>query len=151
MDGTIEAALVDLYLWLKAGHLIFAIFWIAGLFMLPRFFVYHHAVAPGSAEDAAWIEREARLKKIILLPSIILVWIFGLFLAYTIGAFSMGWFHAKFLVLLILSGYHGWMAATARKLAKGERPLSENKLRFLNEAPGVAVIIIVILAVVKPF
>lgn len=151
MLGTIEAVLADLYLWLKAGHLIFAIFWIAGLFMLPRFFVYHHAALVGSPEDAAWIEREKRLKRIILLPSIIVLWVLGLTLAMTVDAFSMGWFHAKFLILLILSGFHGWMSAVAKKLAKGERPLSEKTLRIVNEVPSIAVILIVILAVVRPF
>ena len=151
MAGTIEAALVDIYLWLKAGHLIFAIFWIAGLFMLSRYLVYHHGVAVGSSEDEAWIAREARLKRIILLPSIIVVWVLGLSLAYTVGAFSMGWFHAKLLILLLLSAYHGWLSKTAKAYARGERPLGEKALRWLNEIPSVAVIIIVILAVVRPF
>ena len=139
------------YLWLKAGHLIFVIFWMAGLFMLPRYFVYHQESAPGSPEEALWVERERKLRKIILGPSIALVWLLGLALAFTIGAWDQGWFHAKLLVVIALSGYHGWLAGYAKKLARGERPLEGKTLRLLNEVPGVAVAVIVILVIVKPF
>ena len=139
------------YFWLKAGHIIFVIFWMAGLFMLPRYFVYHQEAPAGSEEEARWIDRERKLLKIILLPSIIVVWALGIALAFTIGAWDQGWFHAKLLFVLILSGYHGWLASYAKKLANGERPIEGKTLRMLNEVPGVAVAIIVILAVVKPF
>ena len=139
------------YLWLKAGHLIFVIFWMAGLFMLPRYFVYHQESTPGSPEEALWVERERKLRKIILGPSIALVWLLGLALAFTLGAWDQGWFHAKLLVVIALSGYHGWLAGYAKKLARGERPLEGKTLRLLNEVPGVAVAVIVILAIVKPF
>lgn len=140
-----------LYVWLKAAHIIFVIFWMAGLFMLPRFFVYHQESAVGSEEDGKWIEREAKLRKIILNPSMIIVWILGLILAYQTGAFNQGWLHAKLLFVLLLSGYHGWMIGYAKKLARGERTLSDKKLRLLNEVPGVAAAIIVILVIVRPF
>lgn len=140
-----------LYFWLKAGHLIFVIFWMAGLFMLPRFFVYHQEAAPGSAEAANWVERERKILKIILLPSIVVVWVFGLALAFRIDAWSQGWFHAKLLLVLGLSAYHGWMAAYAKKLARGERPLEGKHLRLLNEIPGIAAILVVILVIIKPF
>lgn len=139
------------YYWLKAGHIIFVIFWMAGLFMLPRYFVYHQEAAKDSIEAATWVERERKLLKIILLPSIIAVWAFGIALAVTIGAWDQGWLHAKLLLVLILSGYHGWLAAYAKKLARGERSLEGKKLRMLNEVPGIAVALIVVLAVVKPF
>lgn len=140
-----------LYLWLKAAHVIFVIFWIAGLFMLPRFFVYHQENAADSEEAARWVERERRLLKIILLPSIIIVWVLGLILAMQVGAFQQGWFHAKLLLVIILSGYHGYMSAYAKKLSKGEYPWSGKKLRLMNEVPGIATAIVVILAIVKPF
>lgn len=139
------------YLWLKAGHIIFVIFWMAGLFMLPRFFVYHQEAVPGSPEDGVWIERETKLSKIILVPSLIVVWVLGIGLAFSIDAWSQGWLHAKLLVVLLLSGYHGYLIGYARKLARGERPLAGRTLRLLNEVPGVAVAIIVVLVVVKPF
>ena len=139
------------YFWLKAGHIIFVIFWMAGLFMLPRYFVYHQEAAKDSPEAAAWVERERKLLKIILLPSIIAVWAFGIALAFAIGAWDQAWLHAKLLFVLILSGYHGWLSAYAKKLARGERPLDGKRLRMLNEVPGIVVAIVVVLVVVKPF
>ena len=140
-----------LYIWLKSAHIIFVIFWMAGLFMLPRFFVYHQESAQGSEEAAKWVDRESKLIKIILNPSIIIVWVVGLFLAWNIGAMAEGWFHAKLLFVLGLSGYHGWIVGYAKKLASGERKLTGKQLRLLNEVPGIAAAIIVILVVAKPF
>ena len=139
------------YFWLKAGHIIFVIFWMAGLFMLPRLFVYHQEAPEGSEEAARYVERERRLLKIILLPSIIVIWVLGLMLAMTTGAFSQGWFHAKLLFVIVLSGYHGWLSAYAKKLARGERSMDGKTLRLLNEVPGLAAVVIVILVVIKPF
>jgi putative membrane protein len=139
------------YDWIKAGHVIFVIFWIAGLFMLPRYYVYHQEAAPGSAEERRWIDRERKLRNIIITPSMILVWIFGLTLA-TIGHWwSSGWLGLKFLIVLGLSGYHGWMIGYGRKLARGQRPVSGTALRLMNEIPGIATAAIVILVIVKPF
>ncbi|WP_420145768.1 CopD family protein, partial [Sphingobium sp.] len=98
-----------------------------------------------------WIERETRLLKIILNPSLVLTWLFGLMLMVEIGAWSFGWFHLKLLFVLGLSGYHGWISAYAKKLARGQRPLSDKALRMLNEIPGVAAAVIVIAVIVKPF
>ena len=139
------------YLWLKAGHVIFVIFWMAGLFLLPRYFVYHQECAPGSPEAALWIERERRLLRIILWPSMAMVWVFGVLLAHVIGASAFGWFHAKVGLVLLLSGYQVWMGWYAGALARGERRLSGRALRLLNEVPGLAAVVIVILVVVKPF
>jgi putative membrane protein len=140
-----------LYVWLKSAHLIFVIFWMAGLFMLPRFLVYHQESPEGSDEASKWVEREARLIKIILNPSVVLVWIFGLVLAWHIGALSQGWFHAKLLFVFALSAYHGWMISYSKKLAHGEQTLSGKQLRLINEVPGIAAAVIVILVVAKPF
>lgn len=139
------------YLWVKAAHLIFVIFWIAGLFMLPRFLIYQCETTPGSAEDKAWSERVGRLRRIIINPAMILVWLLGLALAVNIGAFDQGWFHAKLTLVLALSGYHGWAVAMARKVAVGHRPPSTRALRIMNEIPGIATILIVILVIVRPF
>lgn len=147
MIGFLGAA----YPWVMAAHVIFVIFLMAGLFMMPRFFIYHQQCAAGSDEDAKWIEREARLKRIILNPSLVIVWVLGLMLAINIGAFSEGWFHAKLLLVLLLSGYHGWVVGYAKKLAKGLRPMSDKRLRLLNEAPGIFAALIVVLVIVKPF
>lgn len=139
------------YLWVQALHVIAVIFWVAGLFMLPRYLVYHMETAVGSPEDLAWVEREARLKRIILTPGLIAVWLLGLSLATSYGLAGNGWLHAKIAVVFLLSGYHGWAAATASKFARGVRPYANRTLRLANEVPAFATIVIVILVVVKPF
>jgi putative membrane protein len=139
------------YLWVKAAHVTFVIFWLAGLFLLPRFYVYHHETAVGSPEDRAWIERESRVRSIILTPAMIVVWILGLMLAFNVGAWSQGWFHAKLALVILLSGYQGWLFAYGKKLAGGERPLSNKAVRMINEIPGIAAALIVVLVIVRPF
>jgi putative membrane protein len=139
------------YPWVKAAHVTFVIFWMAGLFLLPRFYVYHQEAAVGSPEDRAWIEREARVRSIILNPAMALVWALGLMLAFHIGAFIEGWFHAKLLMVIALSGYQGWLGAYGKKLANGQRPLSGKAVRLINEIPGIAAAIIVVLVIVRPF
>ena len=139
------------YLWVKAAHVTFVIFWMAGLFLLPRFYVYHQETTVGSPEDRAWIERESRVRLIILTPAMILVWILGLMLAVNIDAFHQGWFMAKFVMVVALSGYQGWLASYGGRLAKGQRPLSGKAVRMLNEIPGIAAAIIVVLVIVRPF
>jgi putative membrane protein len=139
------------YPWVKAAHVTFVIFWMAGLFLLPRLYVYHQESTPGSAEDRAWIEREARVRSIILNPAIAAVWILGLMLAFNIDAFHQGWFHAKLLLVIALSAYQGWLGAYGKKLARGERPLSSRAVRMINEIPGVAAALIIVLVIVRPF
>ncbi|HEY9553965.1 CopD family protein [Allosphingosinicella sp.] len=153
MNGPFDlgTALDLTYLWIKAAHIIFVIFWIAGLFMLPRFYVYHQESTPGSVEEQRWIERERKLRNIIITPAMILVWVLGLTLAYITGAWTQGWFHAKFALVFLLSGYHGYMVGYGKKLAKGERKASGKALRIMNEVPGIATAIIVILVIVRPF
>ena len=139
------------YPWVKAAHVTFVVFWIAGLFILPRFYVYHHETTPGSAEDRAWIEREDRVRTIILAPAMIVVWVLGLILAYTTDAWMQGWFHAKLAMVVGLSAYQGWLGTYGKRLASGKRPLDNKTLRIMNELPGVATAIIVVLVIVKPF
>jgi putative membrane protein len=139
------------YLWVKAAHVTFVIFWMAGLFLLPRLYVYHQETTVGSPEDRAWIEREARVRSIILTPAMIIVWILGLMLAFNVGAFHQGWFMAKFALVVALSGYQGWLFAYGKKLARGERPLSGKAVRMINEIPGIAAALIIVLVIVKPF
>ena len=105
-----------------------------------------------AAESARWIERESKLRHIILTPSLVIVWLLGLALAHVIGAWSEGWFHAKLTLVVILSAYHGWMIGYAKRLARGGSNLLTGKqLRLINEVPGLATIGIVILVIVKPF
>jgi len=143
------------YPWVKAAHVIFVIFWMAGLFMLPRYLVYHQETQPGSAEEAHWVEREQKLRSIILTPSMVVVWVLGLLLAANMGLFSgvagLGWLHAKLALVLLLSGYHGWAAGYSKRLARGERRLTGRQLRLANEVPGLMAVLIVVLVIVRPF
>lgn len=138
------------YLWIKAGHLIFVIFWIAGLFMLPRYYIYHQEAAPGSAEERRWIDRERKLRNIILTPAMLVVWVLGITLASEGGWWTAGWLHIKLLLVLGLTAYHGYMVGYGRKLARGQRPASGRALRLMNEVPGIVTAAIVILVIVKP-
>ena len=141
----------DAYLWVKAAHVVFVIFWMAGMFMLPRFFVYHLAAPVGSAEDALWIERERRLLAIIIRPAIIAVWLLGAALAVNYGFEGQGWLYAKIAIVFAFSGFHGWLVKLAKKFARGERSIAERRLRLANELPSLVTILVVILVIVKPF
>ncbi len=139
------------YLWVKAAHVTFVIFWMAGLFMLPRFYVYHQEAAPGSPEERQWIEREDRVRSIILTPAMIIVWVLGLMLAFNGGLFGQPWFSAKLALVVALTGYQGWLGSYGKKLAAGERTMSGRTLRIINEIPGIAAALIVVLVIVRPF
>ncbi|MGB3807307.1 MAG: CopD family protein [Erythrobacter sp.] len=146
-----QDALLAIYQWLKIGHVIFMVFWLAGLFMLPRQCIYMLDHAPGSDGEAKWAVRMGKLRKIILTPSLVLVWAFGLLLAFSGGWFDNGWLHAKLLLVVALSGYHGWLVAQTKKMARGARPLSEKTLRMIGEVPGLLLVLIVTLVYIKPF
>ncbi|HEU4809232.1 MAG TPA: CopD family protein [Sphingomicrobium sp.] len=139
------------YPWVKAAHVTFVIFWIAGLLLVPRFYVYHHETAPGSSDDRAWIERERRARNIILTPAMIAVWILGLLLAFNIDAWGEGWFSAKLAIVVALTGYQGWLGSYGKRLAAGKRSPDNRSLRIMNEIPGIAAAIIVVLVIVRPF
>lgn len=141
----------ETYLWVKAAHVCAAFFWVAGLFALPRYLVYQHATASGSADEALWSERCARLKRIILTPSLIAVWALGLSLAVNIGFAGNAWLHAKLTVVGALTLYHFWAVDIAGKMARGLRPLREKTLRIANEAPAIATILAVFLVILRPF
>ncbi len=144
------------YDWVKAAHLIFVIFWMAGLFMLPRYLVYHQEALAGGrdVEAALWVERENKLRHIILTPAMVVVWVLGIALALNIGiadgAGGLGWLHVKIVLVVLLTGYHGWMVSYAKKLARGAASASGRTLRLLNEVPGIAVVVIVLLVIVRP-
>ena len=146
--------LCNAYLWVKAFHIVFVIFWMAGLFMFPRYLV-HHQEALGTPQANDWIRREALLRRMILSPSMIIVWLLGIALAANVGLFDgqpgLGWLHTKLLLVLLLSGYHGWAVGYSKKLARGQGNIAPRTLRLLNEVPALAVVLIVVLAVVKPF
>jgi protoporphyrinogen IX oxidase len=144
------------WLWVKAAHVIFVIFWMAGLFILPRYLVHHQEALGDPVQARAWAEREAKLRRVILTPSIGIVWLLGIALAINLGLFEdgagLGWLHAKLLLVVLLSGYHGWAIGYTKKLAAGgPGRLTSKQLRMANEIPAIFVALIVILAVVRPF
>lgn len=141
----------SIYLFLKAGHVIFMVFWLAGLFMLPRQCIYMLDHVPGSPGEAKWATRMGKLRSIILTPSMIIVWVLGLTMAWSGGWFSEGWLHIKLTLVLLLTGYHGWLVAQTKKMARGERPLTEARLRLIGEVPGLLLVVIVALVYLKPF
>ena len=146
-----QETLSSIYLFLKSGHVIFMVFWMAGLFMLPRQCIYMLDHAPRSEGEAKWATRMGKLRKIILTPSLIIVWVLGLTMAYAGGWFSAGWFHAKLTLVLVMTGYHGWLVGQTKKMARGERPLTEGTLRMIGEVPGLLLVLIVVLVYIKPF
>ena len=143
------------YDWVKAAHLVFVIFWMAGLYMLPRYLVYHQEGRGDPVEAARWVERETKLRRIILTPAMLAVWVLGLLLATNLGLFAgtpgLGWLHAKIALVLLLSGYHGWAVGYGKKLARGGATLPDRTLRMVNEVPALATVLIVVLVIVKPF
>lgn len=147
MLGVLELS----YLWLKAAHIIFVVFWMAGLFIFPRYLVHHQEALARAGEAAAWIEREAKLRKIILTPSIIAVWGFGLILASAGHFWDQTWLHAKLLIVVALSGFHAWAVGYSKALAAGKMPLPSRRLRMFNELPALGLVLIVYLVVLKPF
>jgi protoporphyrinogen IX oxidase len=146
-----QPTLATLFPWLKAGHIIFLVFWMAGLFMLPRQMLYCASAQPKSAEETLWAERMAKLRGIILTPSLVITWLLGLATASALGAWSEGWLHAKLALVIALSGFHGYLVAQSKKMARGLRPLNERQLRMWGEAPAIALVLIVVLVVIKPF
>ena len=145
------AVLGNYYSWIKAAHLVFVIFWMAGLFMLPRFYAYHQEARTGTSEWKLWEEREQRLIRLILNPSLIAVWILGITLLLITGVGREGWFHVKFAAAGLLVLYHLWMIGYAKRLADGGKLVSNRAIRMLNEVPGIAAIIIIIMVIVRPF
>lgn len=147
-----QTTLQLIYPFLKIGHVIFMVFWMAGLFMLPRQCIYMLDHAPGSEGEAKWATRMGKLRKIILTPSLLIVWVLGLSMAYAGDHFSgAGWLHAKLTLVLAMTGFHGWLVGQTKKMARGERPLTEARLRMIGELPGLLLVLIVALVYLKPF
>jgi len=140
----VKDALLTIYPWLTAGHVIFMVFWLAGLFMMPRQCIYMLDAAPGSEEEAKWAHRMGLLRKIILTPSLLIVWILGLTQAYAMDMLTQGWLHIKMTLVFILTAYHGWLVGQTKKMARGERPLSDKTLRLAGEIPGILLILVII-------
>lgn len=139
------------YDWIKALHVIAVISWMAGLFYLPRLFVYHAAAGAGSPQAATFKVMEAKLLRVIMNPAMIVTWISGLTIAHLGGWERQGWFLSKFALVIVMSAFHMWLAAKRRAFAEDRNVLAERTYRIANEIPTLLMIAIVILVVVKPF
>lgn len=137
--------------WIKALHIIAVIAWMAGMLYLPRLFVYHTEAPKGSAMSETFKTMERRLLKGIINPAMILVFATGLALAYLTGYWQAGWLQAKFALVLVLGGLHGYLARCVRVFANDANQHSARYFRLLNEAPTLLMIAIVVLVVLKPF
>ncbi len=138
-------------LWVKALHIISVIAWMAGMLYLPRLFVYHAEAAKDSEASETFKVMERRLLKAIVNPSMILVFLTGFTLVYLTGDWRDGWWQAKFVLVLGLAGLHGYFARCVRAFAQDANKRPARFYRILNEAPTILMILIVVLAVVKPF
>jgi putative membrane protein len=139
-----------IYLWVKALHVVAIVAWMAALLYLPRLLVYHADAAPGSQTSETFKVMERRLLKAIANPAMIATWVLGLTLVYQTGAWNQGWFHGKFLCVLLLSGFHGWLGKQVRVFAADANEKPARVFRIANEVPTLLLIAIVILVIVKP-
>jgi len=142
-----------MYLYIKALHIISIIAWMVGLLYLPRLFVYHTRVAPGSEADLLFQIMERKLLRIIMNPAMIATFVFGIWLI-SLSAVDFrhaGWLHVKIIFVLILAFMHGLMAKWRKDFAAGRNIRSERFYRIFNEIPAVIMVIIVLLVVVKGF
>jgi len=122
-----------------------------GLLYLPRLFVYHSTVEIGSVTSETFKIMERRLLKAIMTPAMVVAWIAGLWMAVSSGAIGEGWFHAKLLAVVILSGAHGMMVGQVKRFARDENRHSSKYYRVFNEIPTLLMIVAVALVILKPF
>ncbi len=143
----------EYYEWIRAGHIIFVIFWMAGMLYLPRLFVYHSQAEPGGELDETLKIQERKLLRIIINPAMILAFVFGLMLIHIRWEVftSSAWLYVKLAAVFVIFGFHGLLSADRKKFERGERPRSEKFYRLSNEIPALLTVLIVIMAVIEPF
>jgi protoporphyrinogen IX oxidase len=137
-------------IWVKAAHIISVIAWMAGLLYLPRIFVYHTQSVRNSNESEIFKIMESRLLKTIMNPAMITVWITGPTVAYGYGEIQSTWLHAKLLLVVMMSGFHGYLVRQVKIFKADNNRHSAGFYKALNEVPTVLMMLIVILVVVKP-
>jgi putative membrane protein len=144
--------LAELYPWTKAFHVISMVAWMAGMFYLPRLFVYHCELQPGSAESERFKVMEYRLLRQIVNPAMIATWIFGIMLVLTPGIidWSAPWWHVKFAAVLLMSGFHGAMSKWRRMFLEDRNTKTHRFYRIANEIPTLLLVLIVIMIIVRP-
>lgn len=146
--------LSDAYPWIKAFHVISVIAWLSAMLYLPRLFVYHAEAGPQAAESAVFKVMERRLARLIMTPAMIATWVFGLALVATPGIIDWAsdfWFHTKLLLVVALSGLHGFLLGRVRAFAEDRNRNGAGFYRLVNEVPTVIMVAVVILVIVRPF
>lgn len=138
-------------LWIKSLHIVFMVTWFAGLFYLPRLYVYHAAAAPGSELSSTLKIMERRLLRFIMDPAMVVVWVTGPWLAWWQGVYMDGWLHAKFALVLALTWFHHDLGRWRKAFAEDRNTRSARFYRIANEVPTLLLVGIVILVIVKPF
>ena len=142
---------MDLLLLVLSIHIIAFAAWMAGMWYLPRLLVYHADVPVGSEMSETFKVMERRLLRTIATPAMIIALLAGAALASGEGVWAQGWLSAKLVLVLLLAGVHGLLASHTKRFGRDERPWSARRYRILNEVPTVLFIVIVLLAVLKPF
>lgn len=140
----------DLFLWVKAVHVIAVISWMAGMLYLPRLFIYHCEAEKGSIQSETFKVMERRLLRLIINPAMIVTWALGIWMAYQIYPFGY-WLWVKIAAVVVLSAVHGHFSKAVRLFAEDRNEHSARYWRMMNEVPTVLMILIVIMVVVKPF
>lgn len=146
--------MTDMYPWIKALHVISMIAWMAGLFYLPRLYVYHTMVAVGTPESERFKIMERRLLKQIANPAMIATWTFGMLLVMTPGVIVWSediWWLIKLVMVLLMSGYHGALSKWRLEFLEDRNKRNHRFYRLANEVPTLLMVIIVLMAIVKPF
>ncbi len=141
----------DAYLWIKALHIIAVISWMAGLLYLPRLFIYHTDAPLGSVQSETFKVMEQRLIRLIMNPAMMITWVLGLYLSWSVYGFSGGWLHAKIALVIALTVTHVYFSRSAKAFGRDANRRPARHWRLMNEVPTVLMIVIVILVVVKPF
>ena len=144
--------LVEFYPWTKSLHIMSVIAWMAGLFYLPRLFVYHAEQSePGDSRDQVFQEMERKLLRVIMNPAMIATWFFGLLLVFTPGIVDWGaiWPYPKLLGVLVMTWLHHWLGRRRKEFIAGQNIRSGRSYRMMNEVPTLAMVVIVLAVVVK--
>lgn len=144
--------LIGIYPWTKAFHIMSVIAWMAGIFYLPRLFVYHAEKSqPGDSRDEIFQTMELKLFRVIMNPAMIATWVFGLMLVFTPGIvdWSAVWPYTKAASILIMTWFHHWLGYRRKDFLKGQNTTSGRHFRIMNEVPTVLMVIIVLSVVVR--
>lgn len=139
------------YLWFKTLHIISVIAWMAGLFYLPRLFVYHSTAEIGSEMSETFKVMERRLLRAITTPAMFASLIFGIFLLFEINAWNQGWLHVKLTSIVLMLAFHVFLVKYQRDFLADRNTKSEKFYRMINEVPTVLMVVIVAMVILKPF